>query len=142
MLYDTQEARFTNIVSIDNTLGLTINSSGETDTEKLLTLKNSFIYGETADLAKDCPDAAGGSTGAECYCKQKMGHMGSVTLKNSKTFHIEMMSARPVYKCKSYSTWNSKAVLENVNFINFKSESTACGSKQFAFGVNPSASDG
>ena len=68
VLYDTQEARFSNIVSIDNTLGLTINSSGETDTEKLLTLKNSFIYGETADLAKDCPDHAGGSTGANCYC--------------------------------------------------------------------------
>lgn len=142
MLYDTNEARFSNVVSIDNRLGLTINSSGETDTEKLLTLKNSFIYGETADLAKDCPDAAGGSTGADCYCKAKMGHMGSVTLKSPKTPHIEMMSSRPVYKCKSYHTWNSKSVLENVNFINFKSENTQCGSTQFAFGVNPTASDG
>ena len=41
--------------------------------------------------------------------------------------HIPLAFERPVYKIRSYATWNSKAVIKNVNFINFKSEKTACG---------------
>jgi hypothetical protein len=55
--------------------------------------------------------------------------------------HIPTKSPRPVYKIKSYATWNSKAVIKNVNFINFKSEKTACGAAQSVFGVNFSAAD-
>lgn len=71
----TNEARFSNIVSVDNTLGVSINLSGETDVEKISRLKDSFIYGENSDLAKDCPDKNGANTGANCFCPDKMGHM-------------------------------------------------------------------
>jgi hypothetical protein len=72
----TDEARFSNVVSVDNTLGISINLSGETDVEKISRLKDSFLYGETSDLAKDCPDQFNAvKTGAPCYCPDKMGHM-------------------------------------------------------------------
>lgn len=56
MMSATNEARFSKVVSVDNTLGLSINLSGETDVEKISRLKDSFVYGETPDLAKDCPE--------------------------------------------------------------------------------------
>ena len=40
-----------------------------------------------------------------------------------------MASARPLYKIKAYATWNARGFLDNVNFINYKSEKTACGEK-------------
>lgn len=71
----TNEVRFSNIVSVDNTLGISLNVAGETDTEKIVLFQDSFVYGETNDLAKDCPDKFFGNTGANCICKDKMGHM-------------------------------------------------------------------
>ena len=50
--------------------------AGETDTEKIILFQDSFVYGETNDLAKDCPDKFNEiNTGANCICKDKMGHM-------------------------------------------------------------------
>lgn len=121
-LFKSDEFRVTNYVGIDNTLGVSLNLALETDTEKLLVLKDSFIYGETSDLAKDCPDGSGSATGADCYCKEKMGHMSTIATRTGKEPpHIPMASARPVFKAKSYSTWSSKATLDNVHFFNFKS---------------------
>jgi hypothetical protein len=74
----TNEARFTNIVSVDNTKGVSINLAGETDLEKKSVLKNSFVYGESPNLAKDCPDGSGNATGAECWCHDKIGHMSTL----------------------------------------------------------------
>jgi hypothetical protein len=122
----TDEVRFSNIVSVDNTLGISINMAGETDKEKISLFKDSFVYGETSDLAKDCPDGSGHATGADCFCKSKMGHMNTVSVFQEKEPHNPKSSPRPVYKVKTYSTWNSKAVVQNVTFINFK-EKTACG---------------
>jgi len=48
-------------------------------------------------------------------------------LRGEKDPHNPKQSPRPVYKSKTYATWNQKAVIESVNFINFKSEKTACG---------------
>lgn len=98
VMQTTDEARFTNIVSIDNTLGVSINLSGETDIEKKAVFKNSFVYGETPDLANDCPDGSGSATGAECWCSDKMGHMSSVAPRKDKEPHNPMKSSRPVYK--------------------------------------------
>lgn len=138
----SDEVRFSNIISVDNTLGLAINLSGETDKEKLITLQNSFIYGENTDIAKDCPDGVGGSaTGANCYCAAKMGHMNSSFVRKDKDPHNPSASARPVHKIKSYHTWNGKAITKNTTFKNFKSELTACGQQQSLFGINYSASD-
>lgn len=122
VMQETNEARFSTIISVDNTLGVSINLSGETDVEKKAVFKNSFVYGESSDLAKDCPDGSGSATGADCYCQDKMGHMSTLNPRNDKPPHNPSASARPVYKQKSYSTWNAKAIIENVQFINFKSD--------------------
>jgi hypothetical protein len=60
----TDEVRFSNIVSVDNTKGISINMAKETDKEKISLFKDSFVYGESSDLAKDCPDGYGNATGA------------------------------------------------------------------------------
>lgn len=130
-----------NIVSVDNTLGLSLNLATETNTEKIVLLQDSHIFGETSDLAKDCPDGSGGNTGADCYCVDKIGHMSILVLQGGKDPHNPSASKRPVYKAKTYATWNNKAVIENVNFHNFKSENTACGAGQFVFGMNRFGSD-
>jgi len=124
----SNEVRFANLVSVDNTLGVSLNLAGETDVQKKVTLKDSFIFGETSDLAKDCPDGLTGKTGADCYCPEKFGFMNSVFLRNKKSPHLPEASPRPVYKAKSYHTWNGKVSIENMNFINFKA-ATSCNSK-------------
>lgn len=101
--------------------------AGETDLEKVAILSDSHVYGENSDLAKDCPDGNGGNTGADCWCHDKMGHMSTQIVRGSKDPHNPAKSPRPIYKVKTYGTWNSKAVINNVNFHNFKSEFTACG---------------
>jgi hypothetical protein len=127
-LKTSDQVRFNNVVSVDNTLGVTMNLNGETDVEKIVLLKNSHLYGETTDLANDCPDGVGGSaTGAECYCVAKMGHMASSFVQKGKTPHNPSASARPVYKLKAYATWNGKAIIESTTYHNFKSATTACG---------------
>jgi len=138
----SDEVRFNNIISVDNTLGLAINLAGETDTEKLIKLSNSYIYGENTDISKDCPDGKGGTaTGADCYCPQKYGHMSSSFLRKDKTPHNPSASARPVYKIKSYHTWNGKVITENTTYNNFKSELTSCGGQQSVFAITHYGSD-
>jgi hypothetical protein len=53
--------------------------------------------------------------------------MSSSFVLEGKEPHNVAASKRPVYKIKKYSTWNNKAVIENVHFLNFKSPTTACG---------------
>lgn len=141
-MFTSDEVRFNNIVSVDNTLGVTMNLAGETDVEKLVHLKNSHLYGETTDLANDCPDGVGGTaTGADCYCAKKYGHMNTSFVRSPKDPHNPSASARPVYKLKSYATWNGKALIESTTYYNFKSATTRCGEQQSVFGLNKSAAD-
>jgi hypothetical protein len=77
VMQKTDEARFSNIVSVDNTLGISINLAGETENEKVSKLSDSFVFGETSSLAKDCPDGISGTTGAWCDCSDKMGYMSA-----------------------------------------------------------------
>jgi hypothetical protein len=69
-----------------------------------------------------------------------MGVMSFGTAKGSKQGdpHLPSSSSRPVWKIKSYATWNSKAYLENIQVSNFKSATTVCGAKQSAFAINSS----
>jgi hypothetical protein len=91
-LTEGDKAIISNFVGVDNTLGITINTAGETDSLKSTILKDSFIYGENSDIAKDCP------TGANCWCHDKMGHMSVVFPRTGKTPHNPSASPRPVYK--------------------------------------------
>jgi len=141
--FDTNEIRFSNLVSVDNVEGVALLAGLETDVEKKMKLSNSFIYGEVTNLAKDCPDGSGNATGANCLCTDKMGVMSFGTARGSKQgdFHVPMTSSRPVWKISSYATWNSKAYLDNVQVSNFKSANTSCGAKQSAFAMNFSQPD-
>ena len=106
-------------------------------------LSNSFIYGESTTLAKDCPDGSGSATGANCSCPAKMGVMSFGTARGSKgaDWHIPAASPRPIYKYKSYATWISTGFLDTVQISNFKSATTACGSRQTAFAINQFQAD-
>lgn len=109
-----------NMVSVDNSAGLRMSLRGETDIESVTHLKDSYFYGQNADLASDCPDGINGSaTGANCSCVAKTGYSCSDFLQGGQD---------------SYATWDAKAVIENTTFQNFKSELTACGAGQRAIG--------
>jgi hypothetical protein len=64
--------RASNIVLVDNQLGITLNIAGSEDLQRVIKFSDSFIYGESDDLSNDCPDPA---TGAACYCPDKYGFM-------------------------------------------------------------------
>jgi hypothetical protein len=141
--FDSNEVRFSNLVSVDNVKGVSLMVGLETDFEKKMKLSNSFIYGESTTLAKDCPDGSGSATGANCECPDKMGVMSFGTATGSKQldWHIPSASKRPIHKIKSYATWISTGFLDNVQISNFNSATSACGSRQTAFAVNEYQAD-
>jgi hypothetical protein len=51
-----------------------------------------------------------------------------------------MPSSLPIHKIKSNGSWGGRALVTNVDFINW-SERTECGRKQQAIKRNPYASD-
>lgn len=83
-MYSTYEMRVHNLVLVDNTLGITLNTNegvkGGFCQNMKIKLSDSFIYGESPDLHNDCPDGATGTTGASCYCPDKFGFMNSYSL--------------------------------------------------------------
>jgi hypothetical protein len=54
--------------------------------------------------------------------------MNASAIKRGKTPHNEVAVDRPVNKLKTHSLWNVKATLYGMNFMNWKSEKTQCGS--------------
>ena len=56
-------------------------------------------------------------------------------------WYPRMPSAHPVPKIKSYANWGGEIKITNVEFIDFTSNATTCGKKQYVFGVNHHASD-
>lgn len=112
--YKSDEIRASNIVLVDNRLGIILSVTDDT-AEKIIKLSDSYIYGEAGgDLAKDCPDGTTGTTGAECYCPDKFGFMSAYALNHAKDAHIVEKAARPVYNTKAFGAWNSKAIITNV----------------------------
>ena len=127
------EIRISDIVSVDNKQGIVVNIGGESDAEKKILIQNSFIYGDSNQVPKDCPSGATLLNVNECFCDDKVGLVvpnGTIGV-NKKGPH----------QLKSYANWATKPEIKNVNFINFKTTKTNCGAKQTAIGVLGSASD-
>lgn len=136
-MYATDELRVSNVVLVDNRLGITlstVNSWKQPEVTKLIKLSDSFIYGENNDMHDDCPDGASGTTGEKCYCPDKFGFMTFYSLNKGKDAHITEKAARPLYNTKSFANWSSKALISNVNFINFKTQSK-CVARISAIGM-------
>jgi len=114
----------TNMVMIDNELGVSLQTGGETETERKIIFKNSYVYGEKDDLPSDCPETGG----ANCYCPTKYGIMSFGSNRSTKSLHIESASSRPCHKIKSYAAWNTKVEITDIEVMNF-STATACGGK-------------
>jgi len=83
----TQEIRFSNMVMIDNTEGISVLTSGETD-HQLSVLKESEIYGSAG--SDDCPPDH------PCYCKNKLGIITFGGNMGTKEFHITDSSPLPM----------------------------------------------
>jgi len=130
--FASQEIRMTDITSIDNVLGINVQTAGDHD-NIIAVLEDSFIYGETE--AEDCPD------NHPCGCFAKEGIMLFSNNHKGKAFHIAAPSALPMHKSKSYGTWAGEALYRNNKFINFNVNKTACGAPQRIFKINKSDSD-
>lgn len=115
--YNTLDMRMSDLTCIDNAKGVCLQTGGSND-EISISLKDSKIYGETDAL--DCPDSR------DCWCHQKLGLMSFGNNFGSKALHPDMASALPVYKVKSESAWGGDILIYNVDFIDFKSDKTAC----------------
>ena len=94
------------------------------------------IYGESQ--SPDCPLGPGT---AGCYCPDhKYGFMLFGGHQAGKALHPDSASSLPIYKIKSYATYNIHVEVTNVKFIGFAA-TTACGGKQYVIERNPSAAD-
>ncbi len=64
-MYNTNEIRASNVVLVDNQLGISLSIKEDKAPEKLIKISDIFIYGEAGgDLPSDCPDWTSGTTGA------------------------------------------------------------------------------
>ena len=97
---------------IDNELGINLNANGEFKKDKnLVEALNMEIYGETPAL--DC-------TASGCYCPdEKMGFMLFGGNQGSRPLHAKSWSELPIWKIKSYATFNAEARVNNIKFADF-----------------------
>ena len=119
---------------IDNQLGLSIATAGHKDYTKTR-ITDSIIYGESSDIAKDCP----GQT-MDCYCPEKGGFMLTANQFKAKDAMILSASGRPMHKTKTECSLGGTTEIDNVEFKNFK-HNTMCGGKQTIFFRNEHSSD-
>jgi hypothetical protein len=96
-------------------------------------LFDSYIFGETE--AVDCP------ADHDCYCADKLGLLAFGSNHGAKSFHIDMLSALPLRKIKSYGAWAAQTYSKGNTFKNFLQRETMCGASQSIFGLVDSASD-
>lgn len=129
----SKEIRMTNFVSIDATLGVSLQNGGGEYDHSLNSVRDAIIYGETEAL--DCPEKH------ECWCRAKYGFLASGSNQGSKKWHIDSSSAVPMRKVKSYGQWASEAHHSGITFKNFDSNKTACHAPNSIFGLVDSASD-
>jgi hypothetical protein len=119
------------MILIDNQRGINLNANGETN-EQAVIANNMKIFGESP--ADDCPSTE------ECYCPNKMGFMLFGSHQGGRGLHPLKKSSLPVFKIKSYATFDSTVEVSNMEFSDFESQ-TRCGKKQVIFARNPSAAD-
>lgn len=103
----TQEIRFSNMVMIDNTLGINVLTSGETN-HQLSVLKETDIYGEAG--SDDCPKSH------PCWCKHKYGIQTFGGNMGTKDWHIQNSSPMPMQHIMSYGSWAAATDFYKVNF--------------------------
>lgn len=103
----TQEIRFTNMVMIDNTLGINVLTSGETD-HQLSVLTHSDIYGSAG--SDDCPAEH------DCWCRHKHGIQTFGGNMGTKAWHIDAASPLPMQHIMSYGSWAASTDFYKVNF--------------------------
>ena len=111
---------------------MSLQTAGERDLIKI-SMSNVEIYGEGDN--EDCFE------GQADYAPEKFGMMLFSANRGGKSLHPTMASALPIHKIKSYGSWGGEVLLENVNFSNFVSGTTKCGSRQTTMARNPYSSD-
>lgn len=122
--YVTKDMRMHDMTCIDNQKGVSL-QTGQDNDKISIRLYDSMIYGETK--AMDCPIEQ------ECYCHDKFGFMLFGNNFKGKQLHPTMASSLPVYKVKSESAWGGEVNVDNVSFVNFRKQQTACAMKQTVF---------
>ena len=122
------------MVFVDNAWGINVQSRGETELSELK-FYNSFVYGESDDIAEDCPDSNG------CICIDKFGLLLFSANQGGKDIHITSASKLPMMKIKSASAWGGVAYIDNVTFANFKNHETKCGKHHAIFNNHKYAPD-
>jgi hypothetical protein len=95
----------------------------EGDSNRKTIIKNSFIYGESTNVPKDCP-SGNLLLADECTCKDKVGLLTSLGLTSA--------TEKGPMKIKADANWATKTEIRNVNFIDFRQNKITCGAKQFA----------
>ena len=113
----------TDVHLVDNQLGISLQNGGANKDGRKVRVTNSVIYGDSPDIAKDCPESP-----HDCYCVPKGGFMLAGANFASKPPMIISKSALPMHKIKSEGTMGGIAEIDNVEFKNFKSQ-TQCGGK-------------
>ena len=113
--YTSNEIRMTNMVFIDNAVGLSL-QIGKPGDDLWIKLSDTKIYGEAANINLDCPPGISPS----CWCADKFGLMLFGSNHGNKALHPTMASALPIYKIKSESSWGTNVKIEDVEFINWK----------------------
>ncbi len=124
---------------IDNGHSLSANVGLEGENQSVY-LKNILFYGETE--ARDCDQeniCEKNEFASGCYDKSAI--MPSSYAGHSKPPLISTPPAWPQYKIKADCSFGGKTIHENVQFINFKSGKTWCGTQQRLFVLNPSNAD-
>ena len=84
---------------------------------------DSVIFGESSDIAKDCPGSP-----MPCYCERKGGFMLSGSTVAPRAPINLRIDTNPIYKIWSDSAFASEVFINNVEFKNFIAD-TACGGK-------------
>lgn len=124
---------------IDNGHSLSANVGLEGD-DQSVKLKNILFYGETE--ARDCDyQNACEENKFATGCEDKSAIMPSSYAAHNKPPLISTPTGWPQYKIKADCSLGGKTTYENLQFINFKSEKTWCGSYQKLFVLNPTNAD-
>jgi len=131
--FDGMEQRMSNMVMVDNTLGVSMIVGGSWE-RAFMVLKDSDIYGEHEAL--DCP---GGNH--PCKCTNKNGIYSFTGTIGSKDFHIRSGSPYPMDHIMSYGSWAADTDFYKVRFHDWTSRETACGSQQAIFNTHRDGSD-
>lgn len=110
-MYSTDELRASNLVLVDNTLGISLStclwSGANASSPKLIKLSDSSIFGESTSVHDDCPDGPSSATGSTCYCPNKFGFMTFYSeTQRCKDPHITELAKRPVYKTIDFANWD------------------------------------